>query len=110
MLFRKCGCGCGKWVSITRGGKRENKYYNTHHRQNHFNQKRNGTAKTANPKTLFTWEEMSPYDRYKTMNLSQMDAVCKETRKTYGQYQTMYYTHTLPDDFAIHIFEKENQT
>ena len=105
MLYRKCACGCGKWVALTNKAGR-NKYYNKKHRQNHFNKRKKEKVTTPVPTpTAVRWEDMTPCERWEAMNLEQLQTVGLKTGMDYGKMQTMYYNRTLPDDYALNIFE-----
>lgn len=106
MLFRKCACGCGKWVALTNKAGR-NKYYNKKHRQNHSNKKKRGEDAIPEPiPEIISWEDMTPYERWEAMNLEQLQTVGFKMGANYGQMQTMYYNRTLPDDFALNILDR----
>ena len=101
MLYRKCECGCGKWVAITsRAG--NNKFYNTKHRQNYHNKMNREEATIEVPAArVIRWEDMTPCERWEAMSLEELQTVGIELGLDYGKMQVMYYSGTLPEDFGL---------
>lgn len=101
MKYKKCACGCGKWVPVTRGGKKENKYYNKQHKQYHYYRlKIEGKPEAAEDEALILWEDMPASARWGIMTLGEVEAECYRLHLSYGQLQAMAVNGNLPADFG----------
>ncbi len=100
MRFRKCACGCGKWIDVTsRGGK---KFYNRYHKYNYHYAVTHGLRsemKSIAPSKPI--EELTPEERWEAMSLAQVEAESLRLHMSYGKLQGAYYNNCLPDDFGL---------
>ena len=100
MRFRRCACGCGRWIEVTnRGGK---KFYNRYHKYNYHYAVTHGLLenKPEIPQSRAI-EDMIPEERWEAMSLAQIDAECIRLHTSYGKLQGAYYNNCLPDDFGL---------
>lgn len=104
MLYKKCACGCGKWIAVKH---KNHKYYDREHRKRHlYRLAVEGSAKEETEEKALSTKRMTPEQRWEAMSLSECGSEALRLRMSYGKLQSMYYNNTLPKDFGIKILEK----
>lgn len=96
MDVKRCACGCGKIIGDATSAQ---KFYNaTHRRRYHYNKEKSMPVTPPLQKAIKM--NASPYQRWREMSWEELTATLARMHKTYGEVQSMYYNHTLPDDFG----------
>ena len=100
MLYRKCACGCGRWIGVKH---KNHKYIDNSHRNRHLRAIKSGKEVKSREQVPVEYCSLTPGQRWEIMTLAQIDRECKRLSMSYGVLQSAYYNGALPEDFGGEI-------